>query len=121
MAAAVVSGLLRGRGRRRRSRGRAAGGPQRGAEMVLLTMIARVADGLPLAASMQEDEQVRAGGAGGAAARRVGEVRAGPGPASRAPASPSHKPGGSRTSPVGAGGRWRAASVLWGGSPLSWG
>lgn len=26
--------------------------------MVLLTMIARVADGLPLAASMQEDEQV---------------------------------------------------------------
>lgn len=40
--------------------------------MVLLTMIARVADGLPLAASMQEDEQVgphalrgRAGGAGG--------------------------------------------------------
>uniref|UniRef100_D6RES2 SEC22 homolog B, vesicle trafficking protein n=1 Tax=Mus musculus TaxID=10090 RepID=D6RES2_MOUSE len=25
--------------------------------MVLLTMIARVADGLPLAASMQEDEQ----------------------------------------------------------------
>lgn len=28
------------------------------ARMVLLTMIARVADGLPLAASMQEDEQV---------------------------------------------------------------
>lgn len=27
--------------------------------MVLLTMIARVADGLPLAASMQEDEQVK--------------------------------------------------------------
>lgn len=27
-------------------------------KMVLLTMIARVADGLPLAASMQEDEQV---------------------------------------------------------------
>lgn len=27
-------------------------------EMVLLTMIARLADGLPLAASMQEDEQV---------------------------------------------------------------
>lgn len=27
--------------------------------MVLLTMIARLADGLPLAASMQEDEQVR--------------------------------------------------------------
>ena len=26
--------------------------------MVLLTMIARVADGLPLAASVQEDEQV---------------------------------------------------------------
>lgn len=26
--------------------------------MVLLTMIARLADGLPLAASMQEDEQV---------------------------------------------------------------
>ena len=26
--------------------------------MVLMTMIARVADGLPLAASMQEDEQV---------------------------------------------------------------
>lgn len=26
--------------------------------MVLLTMIVRVADGLPLAASMQEDEQV---------------------------------------------------------------
>lgn len=38
------------------------------AAMVLLTMIARVADGLPLAASMQEDEQVgfrqRAGPAG---------------------------------------------------------
>lgn len=29
--------------------------------MVLLTMIARVADGLPLAASMQEDEQVSPG------------------------------------------------------------
>lgn len=29
--------------------------------MVLLTMIARVADGLPLAASMQEDEQVGEG------------------------------------------------------------
>lgn len=28
-------------------------------EMVLLTMIARLADGLPLAASMQEDEQVK--------------------------------------------------------------
>ena len=28
--------------------------------MVLLTMIARLADGLPLAASMQEDEQVKA-------------------------------------------------------------
>lgn len=28
-------------------------------EMVLLTMIARLADGLPLAASMQEDEQVQ--------------------------------------------------------------
>lgn len=27
--------------------------------MVLLTMIARLADGLPLAASMQEDEQVK--------------------------------------------------------------
>lgn len=27
--------------------------------MVLLTMIARLADGLPLAASMQEDEQVQ--------------------------------------------------------------
>ena len=27
--------------------------------MVLLTMVARVADGLPLAASIQEDEQVR--------------------------------------------------------------
>jgi len=27
-------------------------------KMVLLTMIARLADGLPLAASMQEDEQV---------------------------------------------------------------
>lgn len=27
--------------------------------MVLLTMIARIADGLPLAATMQEDEQVR--------------------------------------------------------------
>jgi hypothetical protein len=27
--------------------------------MVLLTMIARIADGLPLAASMQEDEQVK--------------------------------------------------------------
>lgn len=27
--------------------------------MVLMTMIARVADGLPLAATMQEDEQVR--------------------------------------------------------------
>lgn len=26
--------------------------------MVLLTMIARIADGLPLAATMQEDEQV---------------------------------------------------------------
>lgn len=26
--------------------------------MVLMTMIARVADGLPLAATMQEDEQV---------------------------------------------------------------
>lgn len=26
--------------------------------MILLTMIARVADGLPLAASIQEDEQV---------------------------------------------------------------
>ena len=26
--------------------------------MVLMTMIARVADGLPLAASMQEDQQV---------------------------------------------------------------
>lgn len=28
-------------------------------DMVLLTMIARLADGLPLAASMQEDEQVK--------------------------------------------------------------
>ena len=27
--------------------------------MVLMTMIARVGDGLPLAASMQEDEQVK--------------------------------------------------------------
>jgi hypothetical protein len=27
--------------------------------MILMTMIARVADGLPLAASIQEDEQVR--------------------------------------------------------------
>ncbi|GFG36155.1 hypothetical protein Cfor_10791 [Coptotermes formosanus] len=27
--------------------------------MVLLTMIARISDGLPLAATMQEDEQVR--------------------------------------------------------------
>lgn len=27
--------------------------------MVLMTMIARVADGLPLAATMQEDEQVK--------------------------------------------------------------
>ena len=27
--------------------------------MVLMTMIARVADGLPLSASMQEDEQVQ--------------------------------------------------------------
>lgn len=27
--------------------------------MVLLTMIARIIDGLPLAATMQEDEQVR--------------------------------------------------------------
>lgn len=27
--------------------------------MVMMTMIARVADGLPLAATMQEDEQVR--------------------------------------------------------------
>jgi len=27
--------------------------------MVLLTMIARITDGLPLAATMQEDEQVR--------------------------------------------------------------
>ena len=27
--------------------------------MVLLTMVARVADGLPLAASIQEDEQVK--------------------------------------------------------------
>jgi len=27
--------------------------------MVLLTMIARVSDGLPLAASMQEDEEVK--------------------------------------------------------------
>lgn len=32
--------------------------PRHRAEMVLLTMIARLADGLPLAASMQEDEQV---------------------------------------------------------------
>jgi hypothetical protein len=30
--------------------------------MVLLTMIARLADGLPLAASMQEDEQVNIDG-----------------------------------------------------------
>lgn len=30
--------------------------------MVLLTMIARLADGLPLAASMQEDEQVNISG-----------------------------------------------------------
>jgi hypothetical protein len=29
------------------------------AKMILMTMIARVADGLPLAASIQEDEQVR--------------------------------------------------------------
>lgn len=36
-------------------------GPRRNTprEMVLLTMIARLADGLPLAASMQEDEQVK--------------------------------------------------------------
>jgi hypothetical protein len=27
--------------------------------MVLLTMIARISDGLPLAATMQDDEQVR--------------------------------------------------------------
>ena len=27
--------------------------------MLLMTMIARIADGLPLAASMQEDEQVQ--------------------------------------------------------------
>lgn len=55
--------------------------------MVLLTMIARVADGLPLAASMQEDEQVgpRAGGGGW---RRRGvrpSVSVGGGPA-----GPSH-------------------------------
>ena len=35
------------------------GTPGRSGEMVLLTMIARLADGLPLAASMQEDEQVK--------------------------------------------------------------
>ena len=29
--------------------------------MVLMTMIARVSDGLPLAASVQDDEQVRCG------------------------------------------------------------
>lgn len=33
--------------------------PRHCGEMVLLTMIARLADGLPLAASMQEDEQVK--------------------------------------------------------------
>lgn len=33
--------------------------PRNRGEMVLLTMIARLADGLPLAASMQEDEQVK--------------------------------------------------------------
>lgn len=32
--------------------------------MVLMTMIARVADALPLAASMQEDEQVITGSCG---------------------------------------------------------
>lgn len=74
--------------------------------MVLLTMIARVADGLPLAASMQEDEQVgprafrgRAGGGGGPAqcvrggrpSRTLAPVPHKPSPHEL----PPHRPGGS--------------------------
>lgn len=47
------------------------------AKMVLLTMIARVADGLPLAASMQEDEQVGRGVLAWTGPARPGPVRSG--------------------------------------------
>lgn len=76
-----------------------------GATMVLLTMIARVADGLPLAASMQEDEQVRPAGRG-----RGGDglsVRSGRGATHREPRCPFSQQGGSGTGacfPVVAGG-----------------
>lgn len=76
--------------------------------MVLLTMIARVADGLPLAASMQEDEQVgphalkgRAGGGGGPS-RTLAPLPHKPSPHKL----PPHRPGGSYVSfarPVVAG------------------
>lgn len=46
-------------------------GASSGREMVLLTMIARLADGLPLAASMQEDEQVKQAGVISPQAERV--------------------------------------------------
>lgn len=46
--------------------------------MVLLTMIARVADGLPLAASMQEDEQVGRGVLAWTGPARPGPARSGP-------------------------------------------
>lgn len=60
------------------------------AEMVLLTMIARVADGLPLAASMQEDEQVGpfVGGGRGRGARVGVSVRSGRGPGLARPSQP---------------------------------
>lgn len=48
------------------------------AKMVLLTMIARVADGLPLAASMQEDEQVGRGILAWTGPARSGPVQLGP-------------------------------------------
>lgn len=61
--------------------------------MVLLTMIARVADGLPLAASMQEDEQVGPAGRvpGGAGL----SVRSGRGATYRDPLSPFSRQGDS--------------------------
>lgn len=85
-----------------------------GATMVLLTMIARVADGLLLAASMQEDEQVGQAGRG-----RGGpgvSVRSWRGATRREPRSPFSQQRGSDPNvclPVVAVGAGRASRCCW--------